>query len=33
VLATVDRGGAGGARLPLYAKGRPVARFVAVYFQ
>ncbi|HET9041380.1 MAG TPA: META domain-containing protein, partial [Gemmatimonadales bacterium] len=33
VLATVDRGAAVGDRLTLYAKGRPVARFVAVYFR
>jgi hypothetical protein len=33
VLATVDRGAAVGDRLTLYAKGRPVARFVAVHFK
>jgi heat shock protein HslJ/membrane-bound inhibitor of C-type lysozyme len=33
VLASVDRAAAVGDRLTLYAKDRPVARFVAVYFQ
>jgi hypothetical protein len=32
-LSTVDRWAAVGDRLTLYAKERPVARFVAVYFQ
>jgi putative lipoprotein len=32
-LASVDRWAAVGDRLTLYAKERPVARFVAVYFQ
>jgi heat shock protein HslJ/membrane-bound inhibitor of C-type lysozyme len=33
VLASVDRAAAVGDRLTLYAQDRPVARFVAVYFQ
>jgi META domain-containing protein len=33
VLASVDRAAAVGDRLTLYAKDRPVARLVAVYFQ
>lgn len=33
VLASVDRAAAVGDRLTLYAKARPVARLVAVYFQ
>ncbi len=33
VLASVDRAAAVGDRLTLYAQGRPVARFVAVYFR
>jgi hypothetical protein len=33
ILARVDRAAAVGDRLTLYAKDRPVARLVAVYFQ
>jgi heat shock protein HslJ len=33
ILASVDRASAVGDRLTLYAKDRPVARLVAVYFQ
>jgi heat shock protein HslJ/membrane-bound inhibitor of C-type lysozyme len=33
ILASVDRAAAVGDRLTLYAKDRPVARLVAVYFQ
>jgi hypothetical protein len=33
ILTSVDRAVAVGDRLSLYAKDRPVARLVAVYFQ